>query len=198
MDIIAKDLLHKIAKMVVYEVPYEQIAQVLGIADVARVRQLIENEECQNKIQELALTAFEKAETLNDAWDRVEAQSANTVLMALQNNPDADFALRAATVANKAHRRGTFHNKPIEGSAGARAVIELNATFVDKLQQNFSIDTKNETKALEQKETNFLEPARVEQLLRPAPLDVPKPAMEAADDEIDVLFDDTMALSSGT
>jgi hypothetical protein len=186
VNAMALELIERVAKMVVYEVPHAQIAQALGL-DEDRVKQIVAMEVCKDRVQQFAMDTIERSETLNDAWDMIEAESAGIVLQQLRVNPDADLALRAANIANKAQRRGTFANKPIEGNAGARAVIELHATYVDKLQQNFTIDKSKrrvfDTAHLEKKATNFLEPARVEKLLH-------NTEQSEIEQDVETLFDD--------
>lgn len=158
--------LQKVAKLVLANVPQNQIAAACGVTE-GRISQLINMPEYKNIEQELAVQKIEENELINQGWDGVEALGVKHTLIALKNNPDDDFALRAAIVANKAIRRGSINNKPINPqSAGVRAIIHLNPTFVDKLQQNFSID-KQENKALVEKEkdSDFMPAAAVHNLL---------------------------------
>lgn len=131
---IKEQLLDKIARLTAMNVPTEQIAQACGITK-GRVSQLTATEEFNEVLLQYYNEDFEQQDTLNRGWDAVEEEALGTVLETLQHNPDPDFALRAATMANKAQRRGGVNgNQPINGNASASAVINLNQVFVDKLQ----------------------------------------------------------------
>ena len=157
--------LEKIAKMVLVNVPQNQIAAACGVTE-GRISQLINLPEYKLIEQEVAVEKFEESELINNGWDSVEALGVRATLVALQNNPEDDFALRAAVVANKAIRRGTFNNNPIPQSAGVRAIIHLNPVFVGKLQQNFEISAERIVKLAEKpKDSDFMTAADVHNLL---------------------------------
>ncbi len=165
MNGIAFELIDRIARMEAMHVPHAQIAMALGL-DETHVSTIVIAPKCQEMVRNLLAQQFDKAQTLNDGWDMIEAAGANVVLQSLQVNPDADFALRAVIAANRASRRGTHGNRPIQADAGARVVVELNANFVEKLQQNFQILPPVEPKSLKQKAADFMAPGDVENLLR--------------------------------
>jgi len=155
----------KIAKMVMANVPQNQIAAACGVSE-GRITQLMETNEYKFIEQEVAVAKFEESQLINQGWDSVEALGVKSTIVALRNNPDPDFALKAAVVANKAIRRGTFENNPIPQSAGVRAVIHLNPVFVDKLQQNFEISEKKMNLLAEKpKDSDFMPAADVHNLL---------------------------------
>lgn len=157
--------LEKIAKMVMVNVPQNQIAAACGVSE-GRVSQLIATQEYKAIEQEVAVAKFEESELINQGWDSVEALGVKGTIIALQNNPEPDFSLRAAVVANKAIRRGTFNNNPIPQSAGVRAVIHLNPTFVGKLQQNFEISAERVNGLAEKpKDSDFMPAQDVHDLL---------------------------------
>lgn len=157
--------LEKIAKMVMVSVPQNQIASACGVSE-GRISQIINLPEYKEIEQKIAVEKFEESELINQGWDSVEALGVRGTLTALQNNPEPEFALKAAVVANKAVRRGTFANNPIPQSAGVRAVIHLNPIFVDKLQQNFEISAKRvEALAQNPKDSDFLPASDVHNLL---------------------------------
>ncbi|HFD32046.1 MAG TPA: hypothetical protein ENJ28_04960 [Gammaproteobacteria bacterium] len=157
--------LEKIAKMVIANVPQNQIASACNVSEGA-ISQIINTEDYKKIEQVIAVAKFEESQLINQGWDSVEALGVKTTIMALQNNPEPDFALRAAVVANKAIRRGTHANNPIPQSAGVRAVIHLNPTFVNKLQQNFEIsEDKAQALAEKPKDSDFLPASEVHNLL---------------------------------
>jgi len=155
----------KIAKMVMANVPQNQIAAACGVSE-GRITQLMETNEYKFIEQEVAVAKFEESQMINQGWDSVEALGVKSTILALRNNPDPEFALKAAVVANKAIRRGTFNNNPIPQSAGVRAVIHLNPVFVDKLQQNFEVSEKKMNLLVEKpKDSDFMPAADVHNLL---------------------------------
>ncbi len=155
----------KVAKMVLANVPQNQIAAACGVSE-GMISQVINTTEYKTIEQVLAVEKFEESQLINQGWDSVEALGVKTTIMALQNNPEPDFALRAAVVANKAIRRGTHNQNPIPQSAGVRAVIHLNPTFVNKLQQNFEIsETKDKALSEKPKDSDFLPAKDVHELL---------------------------------
>lgn len=157
--------LEKIAKMVMVNVPQNQIASACGVSE-GRISQIIATQDYKNIEQQVAIEKFEESDLINQGWDSVEALGVRGTLTALQNNPEPEFALKAAIVANKAIRRGTFNNNPIPQSAGVRAVIHLNPVFVDKLQQNFEISAERIAKLAEKpKDSDFMPAQEVHDLL---------------------------------
>lgn len=154
--------LEKIAKMIVFGVPQNQIATACGISE-SRISQIKDTEEYKLAEQVVASEQFEEEQLINQGWDGVEALGINRVVQALKNNPEPEFALKAAAIANKAVRRGKFRNNPIAQSAGVKAVINLNQTFVNRVNKdsNDMIEHLNANK----KTTNFLAPDKVQALL---------------------------------
>jgi len=152
--------LQKIAKMALANIPQNQISAVCGISE-SRLSQIMTSKEYQEAATVIAAKKFEEQQLLNNGWDSVEALGMKTVISTLKNDPDPDFALKAAVVANKAVRRGTFNNNPIDPhDAGVRAVIHLNPTFVDKLQQNFQINTEKSAQLAENPKASDFMPAQ--------------------------------------
>lgn len=156
----------KVASMLAVGVPHGQIANVTGLSE-AEISEMADSPELQLVAQEKALEQHNKHTTLNDGWDMIENLGMNGVLAHLEMNPDPDFALKAATLANKAQRRGQ-HNpgNVIPGQAGVRAVINLSANFINQLQQNLTV-TQTKPQALTKKDSNFLAPKSVAELLKP-------------------------------
>lgn len=159
----------KIARMALHEVPNRQIAMAMNLSD-SRITQIMQEEEFRQVLADVSAEVFESQQIMNQSWDAVENIAVNHVFEALQHNPDPEFALKAAAVANRANRRGQLNHQPLQGNAGVRAVLQLNATFVEKLQQNFQILDRNARVGVvidSQHDTDFLAPSEVEQLLAP-------------------------------
>ena len=177
MELISRDKLEKIARMSLFDVPENQIAKATGIGDIAAA---MDSEEFKSILAELSTEYFERNQQLNDGWNSIEALALTTVVETLTWSKDADFALRAATMANRANRRGDVVQQPINGQAGARAVFHLTANFIHKLQQ-FSGGAENgsepkvvgdntviengEVNQPEHKATDYMVPEKVEKLL---------------------------------
>lgn len=163
---VSKDVLEKIARMMSYEVPQKQIAAVMGVSE-SRISQIINSQEFEEVFGVIAYEKFEEQETLNQGWDGVETLAIDRVLKYMQVDPDPDFALKAAAVANKANRRGSHRNRPIDPQqAGMRSVVLLNATYVDKLQQNFQIEQREHPEQVDrEKRDDSLAPGQLDQLL---------------------------------
>lgn len=167
MDAVKQELFKRVAQMDALEVPHTQIATAIGLSP-ERVSQLLQAPEVIEIKMTLVAERLEKFSTLNDAWDMVEEQSVGHVLLALQAmelNPDPDFALKVAAMANKAQRRGTVHNRPIEGQAGARAVVHLHQHFVEQLENNHAVQMAPVNRPVTQKEESVLTPGDVQRLL---------------------------------
>lgn len=132
-----REKLDKIARMRLHEVPLSEIAAIVGISE-SRISQICATEQYQEIYSKLAYEIVEQYNTLNDGWDSVEALALDCVVKHLEWQKDPDFALRAATMANRANRRGRFNNVPLQGRTDVRAVINLSAKFVQKFEQHFT------------------------------------------------------------
>lgn len=171
MDTLTKEIFERIAKMESFGMTPVKIATATGLSE-SRISQIRQMPEYRTVLSNSETAEHEKFQTLNDGWDNVEAWSLNNVLMALKNSPDPDFALRAATIANRAQRRGR-QNIPIGSTAnGVRAVINLNGNYIEKLQADFTVENHREnirnTQTLVQKDASYMQPSAVEKLLKPA------------------------------
>lgn len=163
------EMYKKLAKLILYETPQNQIAMALKLSD-GRISQIVQTEEFKEILAEISTEVFDSQQMMNQSWDAIENLAVCHVYEAMQANPDPEFALKVATVANRATRRGQLNHMPLQGSAGVRAVLQLNATFVNKLQQNFNIGNRHDrgNELLEHKQrTDYMLPGAVEQLLRP-------------------------------
>jgi len=159
--------LEKIAKLVLVQVKQNQIALVCGVSE-SSISQIISSKEYKEVEQVMLVEKAEQMSLLDEGWDGVEALGVKRVLQELQQNPDPEFALKAAVVANKAIRRenSSFKNKPIAADQGVRATIHLNPVFVDKMQNNLTIQVGgNESLDLVPKASDFLPASDVNELL---------------------------------
>ena len=165
-------LFEKIAKMELMGVPRVDIADTVGLSESRHSQLFADDDGFKRVYGEVSIAEYEKFSTLNDGWDTVESLAVVAVMTQLQQVPDPDYALRAAALANKAQRRGVF-NRPIGVTSGQRkTTINLNASFVDKLQMNFQLPTKEAIEAevvdpvqIAKKDVNFMPPTAVEDLL---------------------------------
>lgn len=155
----------RIARMKYAGVSHDQIATACGI-DVAMVEDLLEKKEVQDRIAELSADAFDKFETVNDAWDMVEMTAVSEVYKELDARPDPEFALKAATLANKAqrHNRNDSRHNHVAMQPNQQAVIQVAIGFAQSLQQNFQVQTRDVSE-LKKKDDNFLPPKKVQELL---------------------------------
>jgi len=173
--------LEKIARMALFDVPDEQIALAVGLPDIAVI---VSSDEYKAVFADLSTEYFEQNQSLNDGWNTVEALAIGQVVDVLQWSKDPEFALRAAAMANKANRRGDVAQQPINGQAGARAVINLTANFIQKLQQ-FGMEkteANGETARVidndpAQKDSDFMSPEKVEKMFV-----APQPKVRKAED----------------
>jgi len=157
-------VLEKIANLVLNGVPQVQIAASCGVTE-SRISQVVATDEYKAVEQRLAVQYTEQQQIINGGWDAIEEHALTHVLKAMQANPDPEFALKTAAIANRATRRGAINQQPGVGSAGVRAVINLNATFVEQLQQNFSIADTRGSRPRDQKRVNMMSVADVENAL---------------------------------
>lgn len=166
MDTQVTAKLEKLASMVLYDVPQKTIAAATGLSE-GRISQIIATEEYKAIAEKIAVEQFEEQELLNQGWDGVEQKSVATILNYLNATEDQDYALKAAAIANKATRRGSYRNNAIAAqNAGVRAVINLNPTFVSRLQTDFEIGAQKIEKLTEQKKDHdFLPAGEVQTLL---------------------------------
>ena len=125
--------LEKLAKLVLLDVPQRAIAKAFGV-EQSRISQIVASQRFQDKLAELAAEQLEEQELLNQGWDSVEQIALSQVVKAMQMNPEPEFALKAAAVANKARRRGGIHHNPINMGASGKAVINLQINFAKRLQ----------------------------------------------------------------
>lgn len=158
------DAIDRIAKMDFAGVPVRQIAAACNIPN-AKLAELQETEKYKTTLAEVGAESFDKADVLNGGWDMVENLAMNKVVDHLNRLPDPDYALKAASLANRAVRRGQNNtNNPIAIQPGQQAIINVSLSFADKLQQVFTVNP-HATKKLKKKDDNFLPPKDVNELL---------------------------------
>jgi hypothetical protein len=176
----SSELISRVANMVAYSVPNGQIAAVCGVED-ADLQLILNTKEFQDELAAIEFANVDRQKTLNDGWDTLENIALSKVVTAMDTMLDPDFALKVAAVANKASRRGGRFNRPIEGDLGSRAVINLNPTFIQRLQQTVSLNGNSDSvtkpvDAQKQKDHDFLAPNKVEKLLKLPAKQVEAPA----------------------
>lgn len=155
--------IERVAKMDHAGVSQDQIATACNI-DAVKLMELMETPKYKEALATIAAETFDKMDVLNGGWDMVENLAMNKVVDHLQKVPDADYALKAAALANKAVRRGKHENSPIGIQPNNQAIINVSLQFADKLQQNFQVQTK-QVADLKKKDNNFLPPKSVQNLL---------------------------------
>lgn len=129
-----KERLNRIVSMTALGVPDTQIAEAVNLTP-GRITQIKDTEEFKDALAvELSRRAEDQAE-INDGWDAIERRALQVVQDNLRYNKNPDFALKAAMVANRATRRGTHGGAPLPTNMGPRVIINMQANFVNKLQQ---------------------------------------------------------------
>ena len=152
--------LEKIARMALFDVSQKQIAFAVGVSE-GRITQIMTGEDYQKVYADLSSEYFENNQTLNEAWDKTEAMAIDNLLVTLEWNKDPDLMIKIAAMANRANRRGQTANTPLNGMDGVRAVIHLNQTFIERLQQ-VSIVHSSKDDEIPQKDVNVMTPGDVE------------------------------------
>lgn len=127
------ELFERVAKLMALNVPVKQIAEAIGLSE-DRVFAICREDAVKEKVAALQTQSLEQMQTINDGWDALEEMALGHVVEYMAANPDPDFALRAAQVANKAERRGYLGARAINGGTGASTVINLQVGFVQRLQ----------------------------------------------------------------
>lgn len=158
----------KAAMLRAHEVPEDQRAKVLQCS-LGELAALEETAEFAAAMAERVESAVQNADETAQGWDTVENEALATVLAHVRSVPDADYALKVAMVANKAQRRqaGNMQQRVITGQNGVLpVVIHLNPTYVQALQQNFTV-TRREMQEMKHKDVNVLPAKLVSDLLKP-------------------------------
>lgn len=113
------EVFDRVAKLLSLNVPVKQIAEAIGLSE-PRVFAIAREEEVKLKVAELQTHSIEQMQTINDGWDALEELALGHVVEYMQTNPDPQFALQAARVANGAERRGYLGTRAINGGTGPR------------------------------------------------------------------------------
>jgi hypothetical protein len=145
------------------KVPHEQIALVLGI-DSEKLLAIMDSEGYQTALAIKEEQDVLKYDTLNDGWDIVENLAVNRVIETLEKNSDPDFAMKAATLANKAQRRGKHVNAPLNAQPNMQTIIQVTQNFASALQNNYAIKERD-VRLIAKKDSNFLSAKGVQSLL---------------------------------
>lgn len=161
-------VLNKIAELVQFGATNGEIAEATGLngEEIAQVRALPAFSELLSSLQ---MGKFDSIKTMNDGWDAIEQRGLTAVLEHMAWSKDPEFALKAATIANKSLRRGIKTNQPLQGSMDTRSVIHLNQTFIENMQQNNHTAMPAVVKSIEidQKTEDFMNPDALEEMLFP-------------------------------
>lgn len=158
--------LEKLARMELNGVSRTETAKILGISE-SRITQILDDKRYQEIESIIAAEFFEQQDLVNRGWDSVEAFGLQQVITHLQHGNDPEFALKASVYANKASKRGGFHQRPIQQQTGGKAIIHLQAQFIEKLEQNFQLKQRDDSDLVENpKKTNFMGAKAVQNLLQ--------------------------------
>lgn len=157
--------LDKIARLTYAQVSDVEIGNVVNLT-AARISQIKEGDDYKTWYSTIVSEKANDRQETDDSWDKIERLATMRIANHLSWTQDPDYALRAAMVANKAQRRNVL-NTPISADAGARTIIQLGGNYITKLQvSNGDGPTViNETRLLDQKQTDLANPKRVEELL---------------------------------
>lgn len=163
-----QEMLERIARMLMLGFNSEQIA-IAAASSPDEIEQLVKTQELQAELDRLITAKTEQAATVADGWDEIEANSLEVIKIKLANpfGVDEEFALKAAALANKASRGRAqqMRSQLPGGSVQDNAVIFLGATFVDNLQQNFTVAKTRNLPAVDKKVFNSLSTQDVSDLL---------------------------------
>jgi len=130
------ELIERVARFIAMGVPTAQIASACGLTP-ERVATLEKTEVVRDIVAGLQTEQLEQHELLMRGWDAVESEAVGSVLTHLRANPDPDYALRAAAVANKAVRHNGTQTQPgvINVDKAAVATIVLSNQYIVQLKQ---------------------------------------------------------------
>ena len=134
----------KIALMLAQGVDDQEIAEVYNVPKEA-VQEIQHSDEYKEAIAE----QIQQGQTLNRGWDAIETLGIGQTIEYLKMGNDPLFALNAAKAANGMKRRnGTGEQINVErGENGIpRVVIQLNAEYAERLQNNFVIESEKQTR----------------------------------------------------
>lgn len=121
--------------------PKQVVMATLGLTEDAYSK-LSAREEVKSAVLRAEMARAETNQTFDSNWDLVEHRALTAVAQELALNPDPDFALRAAAVANKAVRRRNEEAKLMnqtqlayqQGGVTNIAILELPKVFMNQLK----------------------------------------------------------------
>lgn len=168
--------LERIVALAAQGVPDSQIAEAMDLTP-GRISQIKEMEEYKNAYAVKITERIDHVTKFNSKWDELEEIAVGNVINSMKWNKDPEFSLKAATLANRANRRGgDMNNTPLPAHMGGRLAINLSVNFVQKLQSitkgverpdfGGNMRVVQETGAI--KKTNLLSPTAVVDMFKPA------------------------------
>lgn len=121
--------------------PKQVVMATLGLTEDAYSK-LSAREEVKSAVLKSEMARAESNQIFDSNWDLVEHRALTAVAQELAVNPDPDFALRAAAVANKAVRRRNEEAKLLnqtqlayqQGGVTNIAILELPKVFMNQLK----------------------------------------------------------------
>ena len=121
--------------------PKQVVMATLGLTEDAYSK-LSAREEVKSAVLKSEMARAEANQIFDSNWDLVEHRALTAVAQELAVNPDPDFALRAAAVANKAVRRRNEEAKLLnqtqlayqQGGVTNIAILELPKVFMNQLK----------------------------------------------------------------
>lgn len=158
-------MLEKLAKLAYDGASTKAMAQCFNV-DESQVLDIVETDEYKKQLSIVINENVEQAQLLDMGWEGVESFGVSAVLAHLKTNPDPDFALKAASLANRAIRRNGVvrQNSTIQVNNNMQAIISIQPAFAKTLQDNYLVEDVSQD-VFEKKITNALNPAGVKDLL---------------------------------
>lgn len=161
-----QDLADKVVRLRLQGVADEQIILICAL-DQQEFDLLTSHSDYQKVSAKLEAEPFQRYSDLDEGWDSLEEQALGNLLEVTKYTRNPDLMLRVASIANKATRRNTGRRLlPLEPERqGARVVIELQRSFVSRLQTVAENVAAQGLVRSASKQVNILPPQKVEILL---------------------------------
>lgn len=137
-----KELFNQVADLEAFGYNNVQIAQALSLSP-GIITQIQQDDQYQQTLAPKITERLDKVRLRSEGWDAVEETAIARVIEELQTNPDPDYALRAAALANKASRHGHNGNAPIVAGK-ANTTVRLNLNFANAFSAQIN-GTANES-----------------------------------------------------
>lgn len=156
---------NKLAKLAYKGASMQSICDIFTLEE-SNVRELMDSDAYKQALATITDDNFSFNSLIDRGWDGIEEAAMGSVLEELKHNPDPDFALRAAAMANKATRTHGKNktNVPIQVQNNMQAIIHVQPRFADKLQSDYIVNDVKDVR-LDKKVTNALNPNAVKHLL---------------------------------